>query len=80
MLDWRQVYRLAVSETDPKLLWQLIHELEDLSVKRGQELTRNPNPEESRAIQSDLAHILTIKKERLGWPDPRSHNSHSKAG
>jgi hypothetical protein len=35
-----------------------------------------PGLRESRAIQLAHAHLLTIKAERLGWPDPRNGNSH----
>ena len=70
------MHRLAVGETDPKLLIQLIHELESLSVKRGEQLALNPSPEDTRAIQSALAQILTINIKRPGLPDPRSGNGH----
>jgi hypothetical protein len=76
MADWRQVYEAAVYERDAVMLTRLLHEVERLAFNRAQELVANPDPEESRAIQLAHAHLLTIKAERLGWPDPRNSNRH----
>jgi hypothetical protein len=75
MADWRQVYEAAVSERNAVMLTRLFHEVQRLTFNRAQELAAGPDPEESRAIQLAHAHLLTIKAERLGWPDPRNGNS-----
>ena len=74
MADWRQVYGVAVFESDADNLTRLIHEVELRTFNRAQELAARPDPEESRAIRLAHAHLLTIKAERLGWPDPRNGN------
>jgi hypothetical protein len=78
MSDWRQVYEAAVSERNAAMLTRLVHEVERLTFNRARELVANPDPEESGAIQLAHAHLLTIKAERLGWPDPRNGNSHGR--
>jgi len=71
MRDWRQVYSAVARESDTAMLTRFIYELEDLTIKRMQELAAKPDPEESREIRFALRHVLSIKTERLGWPDPR---------
>ena len=75
MCDWRQAYSALWYESDAASLVRLIHRFEELAVKRQQELARNPHPGESREIWFALRHVISIKAERLGWPDPRYSNA-----
>ena len=75
MSSWRDTYAALVSAADIASLTRLIHELEDRTCERQRELAENPDPAESREIWFALRHILSIKVERLGWPDPRKNES-----
>jgi hypothetical protein len=71
MSDWRVLYEAAVDETNPAVFERLVSDTEDAIQYRLRELSKNPDgPLELNEISDAVAHILTLKTERLGWPDP----------
>src|SRR5215472_3180340 len=71
MPDWRVLYEAAVDETNPAVFERLVFDTEDAIQYRLRELSKNPDgPLELNEISDAVANILTLKTERLGWPDP----------
>ena len=71
MASWRRLHQAALSENDTNELLRLVHGLESALVKRSEELAHDPHSEELREIQVAVADLLSIKINKLGWPDPR---------
>jgi hypothetical protein len=75
MADWRELYKATVLETNPTQLERLITETEDATFRRRRELAwSSGSKKERRKIAEASAALLTLKTERLGWPDTRKPN------
>ncbi len=72
MADWRELYKTAVLETNPAQLERLITEAEAAIFLRFQELAMSSDGVgELRDIEAATAGLLSLKIEKLHWPDTR---------
>lgn len=70
--SWRQLYQAVMAETDHDKLTHLVGSLEEAIVARTQSLadSRKPGDVAERDELHRAAHeLLTVKTEKLGWPD-----------
>jgi len=73
MLDWRDFYKTAVLETNPKLIERWIGEAEAAIFLRQQELAPLSDGAVERQEMAEAAKVLLrLKIEKLGWPNPAS--------
>ena len=71
MSNWRHLYTMTVVETNRKRLEGMVSELEVAICARLRHLEKFPEPAGERLeLATALAALLTLKTERLGWPDP----------
>ena len=70
MLDWRELYSTALTESNPVYLELLLRKTETAIFFRIQELNRSTDGYfERQEITSALKTILNVRIERLGWPN-----------
>ncbi|MFZ0584287.1 MAG: hypothetical protein WAN72_21970 [Candidatus Acidiferrales bacterium] len=66
---WKEPYRQALKESDPRKLTELVQTAEYAIVLRLQELENSTdNPEERAEMKHATADLLVIKTYKLGWP------------
>jgi hypothetical protein len=71
MSNWRHLYSATVLETNRKRLEGMVCELEIAICSRLRDLDKSPEPaSERQELANASAVLLTLKTERLGWPDP----------
>jgi hypothetical protein len=71
MSHWRDLYAATVLETNRKRLEGMVCELEVAICGRLRNLDKFPEPRgERQELANASAVLLTLKAERLGWPDP----------
>lgn len=74
MPDWRALHGATLAETNPTLLERLVYETEEAITLRLQELARtSPGSAEISELRAAADQLLSIKVQRLGWPDPLSN-------
>ena len=71
MPNWRELYNAASAETNPHNLGRLVDKAEAAMFLRLEELPQDPHGAAERGEILDAANaLLTLKTEKLGWPDP----------
>jgi hypothetical protein len=73
MLDWRELYSSAITESNPIYLDLLLQKTETAIFFRMHELNQSPDGYfERREISGALKNMLNLRIEKLGWPDVRT--------
>jgi hypothetical protein len=68
--DWQQLYEAIARETDPLKITTLLEAVETALVDRQLELGVQPGHEnELQEITAAGQKLLSIKTEKLGWPE-----------
>jgi hypothetical protein len=66
---WQQLYEAALAENDPDKLVELVREVEEALVSRGQELSHSGDHADERNAMAEAAeNLLVIKTGKLSWP------------
>jgi hypothetical protein len=70
---WQELYRAALTESDPEKLTQHVLDAESALFRRGLQLDGSSNHHEERgAMNQAAADLLVLKIHKLGWPSPKS--------
>jgi len=70
---WKRQMERAMRELDPENLTRQVHAAEEAIFLRWQEMEKNPSLRETRELEEIKAatnELLTIKTQKLNWPDP----------
>ncbi len=68
--DWQHAYELVLRESDNQALFKRIEVAEAAILLRRDVLKSSPDQEaECKALADALAHIRSLKKNRLGFDD-----------
>ena len=67
---WQEPFQSVLSETDATKLIALIHATEAAMFRRWQELAGSSDHHEERSeMEVASAALLSIKTQKLGWPE-----------